>query len=53
MGRMLAVLHFDPVGARERRTASRAKPNNRYSHRQSKSNRTTKHDHDIEKQTLS
>jgi hypothetical protein len=37
----------------ERRKASREKPNNRGSHGQSDGNRTTKHDHDIEKQTLS
>jgi hypothetical protein len=37
----------------ERWQASRAKPNNRRSHRQSNSNRTTKHEHEIEKQTLS
>jgi hypothetical protein len=37
----------------EQRKASRAKPNNRRSHRHCKSNRATKHDHDIEKQTLS
>jgi hypothetical protein len=38
---------------RRRWIASRANPNDYHSHRETNSNRTTKRDHDISKQTLS